>query len=141
MAPGFFDVVKKTRDRETSIQVAALTATNLVETPAFVAPFPCTIQSISIVPQAAITGAATDNFGVRCKNKGAAGSGTDVIATKTFALGTDGAAFDSVSLGTVSNKELATGDVVSFEKFENGNGMNMPAVLVSIVYRVKGGRQ
>src|SRR3990167_7945278 len=77
----------------------ALTATNTAEYGFWAAPFACKIVRIGVIFDSAVTGAASNNFGLRMKNKGSAGSGTTVMATTTFASGTDGAAYDYVNLG------------------------------------------
>jgi len=98
----------------------------------FVAPWACKIVKCSISVDSAITGAATNNQILRFGNAGPSGSGTSIIATKTFGSGTDATAFDENDLGAVSNNLLNEGDVVYFEKAENGSGAIMPALLAKI---------
>jgi len=104
----------------------------------FVAPWACKIVKCSVCVDSAITGAVTNNCILRFGNAGPSGSGTSIIATKTFASGTDATAFDETDLGAVSNNLLNEGDVVYFEKAENGSGLTMPALLAKIdVIRVQ----
>jgi len=100
----------------------------------FAAPCKCKIVKVSIIPDSNITGDDTNNFGIRLKNKGSGGSGTGVIATKTFTSGVNATAYVEFDLGQVDNNLLNQGDVVTFEKFENGSGMTMPSLLVKIEY-------
>lgn len=100
----------------------------------WVAPFACKIVKAGVIFDTAVTGTATNNFGLRFKNKGAAGSGTAVIATLTFASGTDGGALDYTDFGACSNNILQEGDTVSFEKFVNGDGLTQPALTAVIEF-------
>ncbi len=122
--------------RVNAVGIAAVALGSVTELPVFSAPFRCRIKKLSILPSSAITGAATNNFGVRYKNKGSGGTGTSVIATKTFSSGINGSANDDVSLGAITDAYalLNQNDVVTFEKFENGSGLAMPALTAIIEY-------
>jgi len=117
-----------------SLGFSALTATNNEEYSFWVAPFPIKVVKCSVIFDDAVTGAATNNFGVRFKNKGAAGSGTSVMVTKTFDNAINASQFDEVDLGAVSYAEFNEGDTITFEKFENNSGANMPGVTAVIQY-------
>jgi len=122
------------RPRTVNVGIDAVSGGSETELPVFAAPFRCEITKLSIIPSSAITGADTNNMVLGFKNKGGAGSGTTVMASKTFSNGVDASAFDEVDLGSVSAKNLNKGEVISFYKAENGSGMNMPALLAKIEY-------
>lgn len=113
---------------------AAATATR--DDPILVVPMAGTVTGITIVPQATLTGAATDNKTLSLINKGLTGGDTRVAATKTFALTTDVAtAFDETSLtvsGTAANVAVVAGDVLALSQIKVGNGLTVPDVLVKI---------
>lgn len=120
--------------RVVPVGVATLALGTSDEVAVFNAPFKCRIKKVGVVFNTAVTGAATNNFGVRYKNKGSGGTGTSVIATKTFSSGVNAAQFDFVNLGNPSNNDLQENDTVTFEKFETGSGLEMPDCLAVIEY-------
>jgi len=116
--------------------VPAITGSNVKEVPVTVAQNALSMKKISAVPQAAITGNDTNNFGVRIKNKALDGSGVVVLASLIFVAGVDGVAFDEKSLGTISNAAVAKDEVLSYEKFVAGSGLNMPDMLLVLEYEL-----
>ena len=117
-------------------RIGAVAAGTAGEWAVFEAPEACEITAAYIVTDADVTGADTNNMTLSIVDKGSDGTGTTAIASKQFASGTDAAAFDVTTLGTLgSAKTLAAGDVVSFKKAEAGTGMDMPNLLVSIEYK------
>lgn len=106
------------------------------ETPIFVAPAPCKITEVGVVPDTAVTGDDTDNYTLSFVNKGSDGSGTDVIAEKEYATGVNGVKDDYEDYGTVSNNVLAKGDVVALEKVEANSGLGKPVTLAVIRYEI-----
>lgn len=102
-----------------------------------VAPFKCVVTKVEVLHDAAVTGAATNNFKGALINGGAAGAGTTEIAGKTYDNGVDGAAFnDTLTLNTtVANLNLAEGERILYEKTENGTGLADPAKLVRVTFK------
>lgn len=122
--------------RVASARLAAVSAGSTGEWAVFKAPEACEITAAYIVVDSAITGTDTNYMTLSIVDKGDDGSGTTAIASVDFTAGTDAAAFDATSLGTLgSAKTLAAGDVVSFKKAEAGTGMDMPNLLVVIEYK------
>lgn len=114
-----------------------LAATATEEYPVFVAPFPCLITGLAIIPQAAVTGADTNTTHLNVKNKGSAGSGTTEIANKDLVSGTNLAAFDlnTITLtGTTAQKTLAEGDVLSLEFEKVGTGLLVPSGMLQVSF-------
>lgn len=92
-------------------------------------PYAGTVTAVQYVPEAAITGAATNNRTVSLVNKGQAGSGTTVVATLTFASGTNATANNEVSLtlsSTEADRVVAEGDTLQWRSIANGTGLADP---------------
>jgi hypothetical protein len=99
------------------------------------APFDCTVTAVQYIPEAAITGAATNNRTVTLVNKGQAGSGSTTVATLTFDAGVNGTANDEKAItlsGTATNLVLASGDTLLWRSIANGTGLADPGGLVRI---------
>lgn len=100
----------------------------------------CTITSITYIPQATITGAATNNRTTSVINKGLTGSGTVVPASLNFASGTNATAFDEKALtnsATAADLDCAAGDVLAFSSVHVGTGIADPGGVVVITYSPK----
>lgn len=99
------------------------------------APFAGEVTGVTYAPNAAITGAATNNRRVALINRGQAGSGTTVIAELTFDTGINAAAGDEKAL-TLSVVEGATtvaeGDVLAWFSDAVNTGLADPGGLVEI---------
>jgi hypothetical protein len=98
-------------------------------------PFAGTVSAVQYVPEAAITGAATNNRTVSLVNKGAAGSGSTVVATLTFASGTNATANNEVSLtlsSTAADLVLAEGDTLQWRSIANGTGLADPGGVAKV---------
>lgn len=111
------------------------TAGNDADTPVFVAPFACTVTSVTYTPSALITGAATNNRTLQLRNKGQAGAGTTVVASLNFANGTNATAFDETAIplsGTPANLVLATGDVLALQSLHILTGITDPGGMVRV---------
>lgn len=91
-------------------------------------PFDGTIQSVTYVPTALITGVATNNRTVQVINRGQTGAGSTVVATLTFGAGTNAPAFDEtpLTLQAAANLAVASGDVLEFRSSPNGTGLADP---------------
>jgi len=113
------------------------TAGTADEEPVLIAPIACTVTGVTLVPETAITGHATNYATLSLENKGAAGTGTDEVASFAFDTPTtdDVVAFDGKALtlsATPANLDLALGDVVSIKKAIAAAGMVLDGfVLVS----------
>jgi hypothetical protein len=98
-------------------------------------PFAGTVSAVQYVPEAAITGAATNNRTVSLVNKGAAGSGSTVVATLTFASGTNATANNEVSLtlsSTAADLVVAEGDTLQWRSIANGTGLADPGGVAKV---------
>ena len=104
------------------------TAGTADEEPVLIAPIACTVTGVTLVPETAITGHATNYATLSLENKGAAGTGTTEVASFAFDTPTtdDVVAFDGKALtlsATPANLDLALGDVVSIKKAIAAAGM------------------
>lgn len=94
-----------------------------------------TVTSATYTPEAAITGAATNHRAIRVRNRGAAGSGTTVVAELAFDNGVNAAAFDEKALtlsATAANLEVAEGDVLEVFSDAVGTGLADPGGTVKV---------
>jgi hypothetical protein len=115
--------------------VSGATTTTLDEAVVAQSPYAGTVTAVQYVPEAAITGAATNNRTLSLVNKGQAGSGTAVVATLTFASGTNATAHNEVSLtlsSTAADLVIAEGDTLLWRSVGNGTGMTDPGGLVRV---------
>lgn len=99
------------------------------------APFDCTVTLVEYVPEAAITGAATNNRTVSLVNKGQAGSGSTTVASLSFDNGVNATANNERAItlsGTPANLVLASGDTLLWRSIHIGTGITDPGGLVRI---------
>lgn len=114
---------------------AVSTAGNDDDTVLGVAPFNCTVTSVVYVPEAAITGAATNHRTVSLVNKGQAGAGTTSVASLTFDNGVNATAYDERTItlsGTAANLDLAAGDTLQWRSIHVATGITDPGGLVRV---------
>lgn len=93
------------------------------------AQFAGTVTRVEYVPEAAITGAATNNRTLSLINKGQAGSGTTVVASLNFGNGTNATANNEVALtlsATASDLVIAEGDTLVWRSLHIGTGITDP---------------
>jgi hypothetical protein len=99
------------------------------------APFDCTVTAVEYVPEAAITGAATNNRTVSLVNKGQAGSGSTTVASLNFDNGVNATANNERAItlsATAANLVLAAGDTLQWRSIHIGTGITDPGGLVRI---------
>ena len=120
-------------DRQvTTIAHAAATATEIVAS--VVAPFAAKM-TVYWVPNAAITGTATNYTNLNVINKGQAGAGTTELGNVDFASGTDATACDELAL-VATAVAVAAGDVIALQAEKVSTGLAIPAG--TLVARFKG---
>ena len=114
---------------------AVSTAGNDDDTVLGQAPFDCTVTAVEYVPEAAITGAATNHRTVSLVNKGQAGSGTTTVASLTFDNGVNATAYNerAVTLSaTAANLDLSAGDTLQWRSIHVGTGITDPGGVVRV---------
>lgn len=116
--------------------VPAVAAGSDAETDVGAAPWAGTVSSATYVPATVLTGANTDSRTIVLVNKGAAGSGTTVVATKAFTSGVNIAADDegTITLSVVANATtVASGDVLVWQSTHVGStGLADPGGLARV---------
>lgn len=99
------------------------------------------VSTVRWIPDAAVTGANTNNFQLQVINKGAAGSGTTTVtAAKTYASGTNSTAYvaESLTLSSTAADLLANaGDILTLVRTHNSSGLASPAGVVEIGYLIR----
>jgi len=107
-----------------------------VETDLNAAAFAGTVSAVSYVAATALTGANTDSRTGVLVNKGQAGSGTTIVASKAFVSGTNAAADTSTTItlsGTAANLVVNQGDVLVWQSNHVGaTGLADPGGLVHV---------
>lgn len=100
------------------------------------APFDCTVLLVEYVPEAAITGAATNHRTFSLVNKGQAGSGSTTVASLAFDSGAVTASANNEKAITLSataaNLVLAAGDTLLWRSIHIGTGITDPGGLVRV---------
>lgn len=94
-----------------------------------------TVTEVTYVPEADITGAATNNRTLSVINKGSDGDGTTVVATLTFASGVNATDFDAKTItlhATAANLVVAAGDVLAFSSVHANTGIADPGGLATV---------
>jgi len=111
------------------------TAGNDADTAVFVAPFDCTVTSVTYIPSATITGANTNTRALNLRNKGLTGAGSTVVATLQFDSGVNATGFDEKAItlsGTPANLNLVAGDVLALQSLHVGTGITDPGGLLRV---------
>lgn len=89
-------------------------------------PFRATVTAVAFIPNAAITGAATNFFTANVRNRGAAGAGSTAVALRAYSNGNNAAAFVADALTLQAGVDVAEGDILTLEKLISGTGLAMP---------------
>lgn len=101
-----------------------------------VVPYAGTVTAVSFVPEADITGAATNFRTFRLVNKGQTGAGTTVIASLAFSSSSVTAtAFDerALTLSAVAGATtVAADDVLLWDETVSGTGLTAPGARVRV---------
>lgn len=122
--------------REIEANVPAVAAGADAETDIGKAKYAGTVTAVTYVASTALTGANTDSRTIVLVNKGQAGSGTTVVATKAFTSGVNAAADDetTITLSAVAGATtVADGDVLAWQSTHVGStGLADPGGLASV---------
>jgi sensor domain CHASE-containing protein len=99
-------------------------------------PYDARVLRVDLVPRAAITANGTNFSTLSLQNKGPLGSGSTVVATRTWAAGNSvaGAKEQMTLSGTPANLELKAGDQLQVVHGTGGTGLAMPATSVLVTY-------
>lgn len=95
------------------------------------------VSSVTYIPAASQSGAATNSRTLNLVNKGSAGAGTTVVATLALASGVNLTAFDEKTItvsSTAADLVVAEGDVLQWQSLHVGTGIADPGgtVIVTI---------
>lgn len=121
------------------VQPQATAGSNL-NTVVMVVPRDGTISAVTYTTVTAVTGANTNTRSVSLINKGAAGSGSTVIATLQFNSGvnTSAAVPRTITLSsTAADLNVVAGDVLQWQSTAVGTGIADPGGLVAITAGAK----
>lgn len=119
-------------------RVAAVAAGSDLESDIAHAPFAATVTSVTYTPDTVLTGANTDSRTINLVNKGAAGAGTTVVATKAFTAGVNAPVDDdtAITLSVVAGATtVADGDVLAWQSVHVGaTGLADPGGLATVEF-------
>lgn len=121
-----------------SVTVAATAAGADASGSYVVAPFDGTVTAASVITATALTGANTESRTVQLHNRGQAGSGTTLVASKAFTAAVNAAADDETALtltATAADLVVAAGDVLEFTSLHVGaTGLAGPAFVGRVTF-------
>ena len=121
--------------------LGAMTGSDSTELPVFVAETACRIVAVDLVDITGVT-AHADNYGTATlTNKGTAGSGTDVVATRATNVATTSTITANkpwalTLSSTQANLEVGAGECLTFSWTEAGTGQDLGGALLVIHYAV-----
>lgn len=117
------------------VQTPSVTTTTTSEV-GFKVPFKCKIVSVHAIPQATITGQATNYGSYEFYNRGTAGDGTTELGDIDFDNGTNAADFQKAEVYAPAS-ELAVADATYFscKVAKTSSGMTIPATTWVIAIR------
>jgi hypothetical protein len=108
-----------------------------------VAPFAGVLSAAEIIPAATLTGANTESRTVQVHNRGQAGAGTTLMASKAFVSGVNAPIEDATSLtlsATAADLVVAAGDVIEVTSLHVGaTGLAGPEFLARLTFGRTGG--
>lgn len=110
------------------------TAGTVDEFTGFVAPFSGRITKVQWIPKAAVTANGSNFFTLNIRNRGAAGAGTTLAWSRSYAA-TNSVAFvgeNGTLNATAANRRFVSGDNITIERLVTGTGLAMPAGTVVI---------
>jgi hypothetical protein len=110
-----------------------------LEVSAFVAPANMSVSGMKWLPAAAITANASNYFTLSLRNRGAAGSGTALPVSRSYAATNSVAWVNETGTlsGTATDLLLTAGDSITLQKVETGTGLTCPAGLVVVSLRFR----
>ncbi len=117
------------------LEVAALAAAG--ETPVWRAPYNGYVSAAYWIPSAAVVANGANFATLGLRNRGGAGAGAALPATRSYAAGNSAAfATEAMTLDpTVANYQFAGGDVLTVQSVETGAGLALPAGLIMLAVR------
>lgn len=99
------------------------------------APYGGSVTAVAYVPEANITGAATNNRTLSLVNAGQDGNGTTVVASLTFDSGVtaDDNNEKALTLGAAEDVVIVEGDTLVWKSVHAGTGLADPGGLARVV--------
>jgi hypothetical protein len=102
-------------------------------------PWNMTVTAADWTPQAAVTANGTNFATLSLRNRGAAGAGTALPVSRSYAA-TNSVAFvpEAMTLsGTATDLTLSAGDVLTVQMLFSGTGLVIPSGTVRLVARIR----
>lgn len=127
-------------DHTVTLQVAAMaSAATDNEQLGFVVPFSAKITGVKWVPSAGVTANGTNYSTLSVRNRGAAGAGTALPASRSYAATNSTALVpeDCTLSGTASDLNVSAGDVLTVQMIHTASGVVIPSGTVRISYQAR----
>jgi len=97
-------------------------------------PYDATVVAAKWIPAAAVVADPTNYCNVNLRNRGAAGAGTTLPATKSYSTGSS-TAFAADDMTLSADVDLTAGDVLTVSKTNTGTGLALPDGVVQVHVR------
>lgn len=119
--------------------VPGVAAGTAIEWPQWVCPLNSTIVGLSWTPGAAVTANGSNYATISIRNRGAAGSGTVVAATRAYsATNSTAQVAETLTLSsTATDLQQSVGDVLTISVAHTGTGLLIPAGIVQVAFRLR----
>jgi hypothetical protein len=124
---------------QVTLPFAGIAAGSPLEVAAFTAPANLSVSGMRWLPAASITANGTNFFTLSLRNRGAAGSGTALPVSRSYAA-TNSTAWvgENCTLSaTASDLLITAGDALTVQKVETASGLTCPAGIVVIQLRFR----
>ena len=120
----------------TTVKCATVAAGTSEELPVFVAPFDCYLLDLFMTDDAGFSGDDTNYSTLSFQRKGAAGSGTDEIASKAFTLAVDATVRVPNSVGALHKdyRYIPKGTAVTYKKVHTLTGIAFTDPIFSVKF-------
>lgn len=119
-----------------TVKCATVAAGDDEELPVFVAPFDCFLLNLFITDDAGFSGDGTNYSTLSFQKKGAAGSGTDEIASKAFTAGVDATVRVPNNVGALDkdHRFIPKGTAVTYKKAATLVGIAFTDPILSVEF-------
>lgn len=128
-------MIMDVEEKISTVTVAVHAAATATEARAvFTAPRACVITGVSLTPDVASTGDATNTTNLNLINKGTDGSGTTEIGNLDLAAGVNLVAFDEKAIPLTGSGALVAGAVLALQFEKVGTGVLVGPGIVKVAW-------
>lgn len=99
-------------------------------------PFDCVVKSAKWIPSAAVVADVTNYATLNLRNRGAAGAGSTLPASRSYSA-ISSTAFVAEEMTLSADVNLTAGDVLTVSKVNSGTGLAIPDGVVQVHVQVR----